>query len=112
MADTPIRFILVEPGPITSNIRENSIPFFEKWIDWEASPRADQYRSDLLKRLYEDRMRDRFVQPPEAVVKKLVHALESRNPHPRYMVTAPTHVMSALRRLLPTRLLDRLIRMG
>lgn len=112
MADTGIRFILVEPGPITSKMRENAIPHFEKWIDWESSARVEQYRSGLLERLYRDRRRDRFEKPPEAVLRKLVHALESRNPHPRYMVTAPTHFMAAMRRLLPTRLLDALIRLG
>ena len=28
MRDTPIRVILIEPGPVTSNIRSNSIPHF------------------------------------------------------------------------------------
>ncbi|WP_116132553.1 SDR family oxidoreductase [Tropicimonas sp. IMCC34043] len=112
MSDTPIKVILIEPGPIRSNIRKNSIVHFERWIDWQASPRADQYRETLLKRLYDDPARDRFEKGPEAVVKKLVHALESRNPQPRYLVTTPTHVMAALRRLLPTRALDALIRMG
>jgi NAD(P)-dependent dehydrogenase (short-subunit alcohol dehydrogenase family) len=53
MRDTPIRVILIEPGPVTSRIRPNSIPRFERWIDWQASARADQYRATLLKRLYE-----------------------------------------------------------
>ncbi|NVK07270.1 MAG: SDR family NAD(P)-dependent oxidoreductase, partial [Marivivens sp.] len=33
MRDTPIKIILIEPGPITSKIRANAIPHFEKWID-------------------------------------------------------------------------------
>jgi len=47
--------------------------------------------------------------PPEAVVKKLRHALESPRPRPRYFVTTPTYVMAGLRRLLPTRALDWLL---
>jgi len=45
MSDTPIKIILIEPGPITSKIRENAIPHFEKWINWEASPRRAQYET-------------------------------------------------------------------
>ena len=43
MADTPIHVILIEPGPVTSLIRKNSIPHFERWIDWKSSPRRAQY---------------------------------------------------------------------
>ena len=106
MRDTPIHVILIEPGPVTSDIRVNSIPHFERWIDWEASPRAEQYRRGLRKRLYEDRGPDWFELPPEAVVKKLRHAIESPRPRARYYVTTPTYVMAFLRRLLPTRALD------
>lgn len=106
MRDTPIEVILIEPGPVTSNIRVNSIPHFSKWIDWKNSPRAEQYKATLLKRLYEDGGKDTFELPASAVTKKLVHALESRRPHARYFVTTPTYAMNILRRILPTRLLD------
>lgn len=109
MRDTPIHVVLIEPGPVTSRIRANSIPHFERWIDWEASPRIDQYRTRLRKRLYQDNGPDMFELPPEAVVKKLRHALESPRPRPRYFVTTPTYVMAGLRRLLPTRALDWLL---
>lgn len=110
MTDTAVKIILIEPGPVTSKIRQNSIPHFERWIDWEASPRAEQYRASLLKRLYESSGPDRFELPAAAVTRKLVHALESPRPRPRYYVTTPTHAMGALRRLLPTRLLDAVLR--
>lgn len=110
MVDTPIHFVLIEPGPVTSKIRVNSIPHFEKWIDWENSARADHYRKGLLKRLYEDRGRDPFELPPTAVAEKLLRALTASSPKPRYYVTTPTYLMGFLRRLLPTRLLDTIIR--
>lgn len=112
MADTGIKVILIEPGPVTSKIRANSIPHFERWIDWRASPRAAQYEKGLLKRLYEERGPDRFELPPEAVTRKLIHALEARNPAPRYYVTTATYIMGTLRRLLPTRALDAIIQKG
>lgn len=111
MADTPIRVILIEPGPITSLIRQNSIPHFERWIDWQASPRAAQYRATLLRRLYrESTQPDRFELPPAAVSAKLVHALESPRPKARYFVTWPTVFMAAATRLLPLRWMDAIAR--
>lgn len=109
MKDTPIKVILIEPGPITSNIRANSIPHFEKWIDWQGSARAEQYRATLMKRLYESRGPDKFELPPSAVSRKLAHALESRRPRPRYFVTTPTYIANLIRRLLPTRWQDRIL---
>lgn len=112
MRDTPIKVILITPGPVTSKIRENSIPHFEKWIDWRGSARADLYESSLLKRLYEERDKDTFELSPSAVTSKLVHALESRRPRPRYYVTTPTHAMGVARRILPTRALDWILAKG
>jgi len=112
MRDTPIKVILIEPGPITSKIRANSIPHFERWIDWENSPRAGQYRATLLKRLYTEKAPDRFELPPSAVSAKLVHALESPHPNLRYFVTTPTRTMAILGRILPLRALDWLVAKG
>ena len=106
MRGSNIRIILIEPGPVTSKIRVNSIPHFERWIDWKNSPRKTQYETQLRKRLYQSSGPDTFELPPEAVVTKLIHALESPRPRPRYYVTTPTYVSGILRRILPTRTLD------
>jgi NAD(P)-dependent dehydrogenase (short-subunit alcohol dehydrogenase family) len=112
MHGTGIHVILIEPGPITSDIRKNSIPHFEKWIDWKNSPRAEQYEQSLVKRLYETRGPDRFELPASAVTTKLIKALEAPHPKPRYYVTTPTYLMGMLRRILPTGMLDRVLGRG
>jgi len=112
MRDTPIHVILLEPGPITSKIRKNSQALFEQYIDWEASPRADQYRDKLLKRLYAPPKRDTFELGPEATTAALIRALDARRPRARYRVTTPTHAMNVARRLLPTRMLDWILSHG
>ncbi len=112
MKDTPIKIILINPGPITSRIRQNSVPHFEKHINWSASSRAEQYRKSLLKRLYEDRGPDRYQLPASAVTTKLFVALEAKNPAPKMYVTTPAYTMNILRRVLPTRALDWLIQKG
>lgn len=111
MRDTPIKVVLIEPGPVTSKIRENAIPHFERWIDWQKSPRAEQYNA-LKSRLYESTGPDPFELPASAVTKKLIHALESTRPKPRYYVTTPTYLLGTLRRVLPTRAMDWIISKG
>jgi NAD(P)-dependent dehydrogenase (short-subunit alcohol dehydrogenase family) len=107
MKGTGIDVILIEPGPITSDIRRNAIPHFERWIDWKNSARRAEYES-LLHRLYGDDQHDRWELPASAVTTRLVHALESRRPRARYWVTTPTWIAGTLKRLLPTRAFDRL----
>lgn len=112
MQGTGIDVVLIEPGPIATKIRENAIPHFEKWIDWENSARRDQYVS-LRGRLYDKKVKkDAFELEPAAVTAKLIHALEARRPKARYYVTTPTYLMGFARRILPTRALDWLIAKG
>jgi len=108
MSNTPIKIILIEPGPITSSIRKNAIPHVEKWIDWKNSARAAEYEP-LIARLYAESGPDQFELPANAVTKKLIHALEHSRPRPRYYVTVPTHIAGLARRLLSTLWLDRLL---
>ena len=110
MADTNIKIVTMNTGPVTSKIREKSIPHFEKWIDWENSPRRDQYERGLRKRLYEDTGPDAFELPTSAVTAKLLKACTHPNPKPRYYVTTPTYLMGFLRRILTSRGLDRVLR--
>lgn len=105
MRGTGIDVSLIEPGPITTAFRQNAVAEFEKWIDWESSARAEEYRATLLDLLHKGSSGPSW--PPSAVTKKLIHAVESPRPRPRYFVTTPTHIASGLRRILPTSLLDR-----
>jgi NAD(P)-dependent dehydrogenase (short-subunit alcohol dehydrogenase family) len=111
MRDTDIKVILIEPGPITSDIRVKAIPHYERWIDTENSAWRDQYPA-LAKRLYESTGPDKFELPASAVTAKILRALTVTNPKPRYYVTTPTYLMAGLKRLLPGRTLDWLIAKG
>ncbi len=106
LRDSNIHVSLIEPGPITTRFRQNTIPHFERWIDWESSPHAALYRDELLARLYEPKGPDLFELPPKAVTRKLVHALESRRPRARYPVTTATYLVGLARRGLPGAMLD------
>ena len=110
MRGTGIDVVLIEPGPITAKIRENAIPHFERWIDWEASPRRADYRA-LLDRLYQGG-KDKYELPASAVSEVILAALTAPRPKPRYRVTRPTTYAAVARRLLPTRWLDAAIARG
>ena len=60
----------------------------------------------MARRLTRDGPVAPFTLPVEAVLKKVIHALESPRPKARYYVTFPTYLFASLRRLLPTRMLD------
>lgn len=112
MAGTGIHIVTLNTGPVTSKIRQNAIPHFERWVDWRGSARVQDYEDRLIKRLYEDRGPDTFELPASAVTAKVIHALESSKPRPRYYITKATYLMGAARRLLSTRMLDWLVTKG
>lgn len=110
LRDTGIHVVLIQPGPIGTDIRKNSVPHFEKWIDWEGSHWRPLYEKSLLKRLYSEKTRpDPFELPARAVSRKVHLALTVARPAARYKITFPTHAIAAMRRVLPTRLLDALL---
>ncbi len=103
-----IHVVLIEPGPIESRFRANALAHFQKNIDIEASHFRDDYLK-TLQRLESEGAVVPFTLPPEAVLKKLILALESHRPKARYPVTVPTHVFAWLKRILPVSVLDRIL---
>lgn len=107
LGKSPIKVILIEPGPITANIRINSQQHFEKWINWKSSRDILFYEKKLIPRLYSTTNTLDFGQlPASAVTQKIIHALESKHPFPRYYVTMPTFIAGVCNRLFSTRVLD------
>lgn len=111
MGGSGIHVSLIEPGPVTSDFRKNAIAHFERWIDPTQTARAADYEAERSQ-LYGSPGKARFELPPSAVSKKVLHALTSANPRPRYFVTAPTYFAEALRRFLPTRWRDWVLSRG
>lgn len=109
LSGSGIHVSLIEPGPIVSRFRENAYEAFKENIDVENSPHRDDYRRVEARLATEDETQP-FTLSGEAVLDKVVHALESRRPRPRYYVTVPTYALGFLRRVLSTRLLDLALR--
>ncbi|MGR4068719.1 SDR family NAD(P)-dependent oxidoreductase [Halomonas sp. LR3S48] len=101
-----IHVSLIEPGPIASRFRENAYRAFLANIDTRHSYHRDTYRAVEARLAGKGPSSGAFTLGADAVVDKLVHALESRRPKPRYHVTLPTHLFGVLKRLLTTRGMD------
>lgn len=87
-----IKVSLIEPGPIRTQFTQN----------------VNQTQADHP--VENPGIAARFTLGPEAVVEKVRHAFESSNPKLRYPVTLVAHALTWLRRLLPGRMLDKILR--
>ncbi|MGD8233337.1 SDR family oxidoreductase [Vibrio sp. TRT 1302] len=103
-----IHISLIEPGPIETQFRANALKAFQRWITIESSVHQEQYQQQMS-RLDSQSSNNAFVLPADACVAPLIHALEANKPKIRYRITTPTKVFAVLKRILPTRLLDRIL---
>ncbi|MFQ5625219.1 MAG: SDR family oxidoreductase [Methyloligellaceae bacterium] len=103
---TGIHVSIIEPGPIESKFQQNALAAYKANIDLAGSAHAEVYKKRIAK--MEAGGASRFRLGPEAVLEKLIHALESPRPHPHYYVTTGTYMLAWARRLFSTRVIDRL----
>ena len=108
LRETSVKVVIIEPGPILTRFRQNALQALEDNIDISASRHQLDYEKSLA-RLKKQGAAMPFTLGPEAVTKKLVRALESNRPKPRYYVTVPTYFMALCRRILSNRMLDNLL---
>lgn len=86
-----VKVSLIEPGPIRTRFSEN----------------VNQTQRD--KPVENPGIAARFTLGPEAVVAKVRHAFESNHPKMRYPVTLVTWAVCLLKRLLPGRVMDKIL---
>ncbi len=107
LAGTGIFVSLIEPGPIATRFSVNALAAYKANIDLEGSAHAEVYKERIA--AMEEGAPSKFRLGPEAVLEKLIHAVESSSPHAHYYVTKPTYMLAWARRLLPARLMDRVM---
>lgn len=108
LLSTNVRVSIIEPGPITSYFRINALKALEENVDIASSRFEDGY-AEALTRLKKEGPASRFTLPADAVVKKVVHALEASRSKERYYVTFPTYLFAGLRHVLPTFIMDKIL---
>jgi len=108
LAGTDIHVSLIEPGPIESQFRANAYRAFQRHIVIDNSVHRERYKK-MIQRFETTGNVQPFTLPPEAVLKRVVHALESKRPKIRYPVTFPTYLFAWLKRVMSDRMLDRIL---
>lgn len=108
LAGTNIFISLIEPGPIASDFRKNALAAYRRNIDRDRSVHKDIYLA-LEQRLQTAGPVVPFTLGPEAITKRVIHALESRRPRARYYVTFPTYLFGYLKRILPVSIMDKIL---
>jgi NAD(P)-dependent dehydrogenase (short-subunit alcohol dehydrogenase family) len=103
-----IHVVLIEPGPIATRFVERAIEAYRRNVDLEASHHRETYKARIAR--MEEGGKQTYKLGPEAVVAKLLHALDSPRPKARYYVTLPTYAVALLRRVLPAGALDAVAR--
>lgn len=100
---------IVEPGPIATRFSTHCAEEGEQALDTEHSRFGSSYMKYFDTRRNGGMAEDRFRLPPEAVAKKILHALESPHPKIRYCVTLPAYLGSWTARFVPAGLIDRMM---
>jgi NAD(P)-dependent dehydrogenase (short-subunit alcohol dehydrogenase family) len=108
LAGSGIYVVLIEPGPIATRFVERAIEAYRRNVDLEASHHRETYKARIAR--MEEGGKQTYKLGPEAVVAKLVHALDSPRPKFRYYVTLPAYAVALLRRILPAGALDAVAR--
>lgn len=110
LTQTGIAVAIIEPGPIATQFGNNAHAQATEILSDESSRFSDHYRRYFKtekKPAKAGSLGDAFRLPPEAVARRILHALESEKPRVRYPVTFPAHFGAFLRRALPSRAIDR-----
>ncbi len=100
---------LVEPGPIQTRFSTNCAGQGEEKLNTADSRFGGAYKQYFEKRRNGGMSEDHFRLPPEAVAKKIFHALESSHPKIRYRVTIPAYLGDWAARFIPSGWMDRIM---
>jgi len=106
LAGSGIAVVLVEPGPIATAFRDNVAHRGKATLDPASVQHADYYQREIKRRAEQNLHPDPFTLPPEAVARKIRHAVESSRPKTRYKVTVPAYLGAFMARFAPDWAID------
>jgi NAD(P)-dependent dehydrogenase (short-subunit alcohol dehydrogenase family) len=109
LAHRGIHVCIVQPGPILTQFRANSLRSLHANVDIESSRYSAAYQATVA-RLSKQGPASPGTLNPDAVAQAVVHAALSPRPRHRYPVTRNTRLMAAMKRWLPSHMLDAVIR--
>ncbi len=102
---TNIYVSLLNTGPITSHFRQNAMKKLQENVDIEHS---------RFKEAYEENINGKSQKVPfkleaDAVSSVVYEIIAAKRPRPRYYITTATYLLGYLKRLLSTRVLDKIL---
>ncbi len=106
LRNTNIHVSIINPGPIQSKLRDNAYVLHQENREALAQSVHQKIYQSLEKSYFGREKKDKLSQSPDAVVKQLIHALESKHPRAHYFVGLPSKGLSLCRRLFPDCVLD------
>ncbi|CAM4459202.1 MAG: Putative oxidoreductase SadH [Legionellaceae bacterium] len=104
--NSPIKVILIESGPIKTNIRSNAIKLANKYIPINTSRYQENYKKLLLATKNDDPL---FTKLPEEMVKFIQKILVSKQPKAIYQFGALAKIANFMGRFFSLNLLDKTI---
>lgn len=107
LAGTGIFVSTLEPGPIATEFLPTTIATFKANVDIAASAHRAAYERRI--KSMETDTQSFLKRGPEAVVKKLVHALESPRPKAYYKISPHTYAVSLAKHVLPRTIVNALM---
>ncbi len=109
LTGTGVAVSIVEPGPIESEFRRTAVREALSSVLERDSRFSAVYDREIRRREDAPQSEKAFMLPPEAVARKVRHALTSPRPRIRYPVTVPAHAGVFLKRVLPDRVVDAIL---
>ncbi|MEA3512358.1 MAG: SDR family NAD(P)-dependent oxidoreductase [Campylobacterota bacterium] len=105
LEDTDIDVTLLNTGPVTSKFRDNAIAKTKENIDIENS----RFKNTYLKNLNAKKSDVPFNLEAIEVSKIVEKIIVSKNVKPRYYITKATYILGFCKRILSTKLLDKIL---
>jgi len=107
LINTNIQLSLVQPGPIDSHFRANAYLSFKDNVNMDNSNYQANYQG-MIERLKSSKLAT-YTLAPESILSCVLHALEAPKVKIHYRVTFPTKLFALLKRILPSRILDKIL---
>jgi NAD(P)-dependent dehydrogenase (short-subunit alcohol dehydrogenase family) len=107
-----VKVSIIEPGLIRTGFAETAVGSMDGSDGEDPYAGFDEAVARATTDNYERGPFSRLAGGPETVAEAIEHAVSARNPRSRYAVTPSAHLFMRLRRLLPDRAWDALLRAG
>lgn len=105
LAGSDIHVSLLNTGPVTSEFRKNAMQKLRENVDIEHSRFSQKYQETLQA----DKGQVPFNLEADAVASVVYEIIAAKKPKPRYYITKATYLLGFFKRILSTKMLDRLL---